>query len=190
MFATLAYEGRRPELEDSLAQGFKADAMRHAGDPQGAFKGSGWVAGNRLLVADVGLPHAESWYARTLLYQALALYAISGADREDTLDLLAYRLHAFVWSDEIEDAGGLPTVLSRKTAQLVGDVAILIDLKEGSPDGRHEGFATEHRGLSRGFRRTERRLAKPGTRAPTWQRKISSRRMRELWEQMEYKARR
>ncbi len=263
-FATLAYEGRRPELEDSLAQGFKADAMRHASDPARTFTGPGWVASNRRLVADIALPHAESWYARMLLYQALALYAISGTNNEDTLDMLSYRLHrtrerhplarraaklartslrhaqlkgsrwaAFVWSDDVEDAGRLPAVLSRKTAQLVGDVAVLVDLKEGSPADRRESFGymeelpyclsgsrdrheilgsgcpphcgwgfcpyraaspdepNEHRGLSRGFCRGERRLTtKPGTRSPSWQQSISRRRMLEFWEQMEYKARR
>ncbi len=262
-FATLAYEGSRPELEESLAQGFKADAMRHASDPAKTFTGPGWVASNRRLVADVALPHAESWYARMLLYQALALYAISGTNREDTLDVLSYRLHAtrerhplarqaaklarsalrhaelggphwkaFVWSDDVEDAGRLPTVLSRDAAQLVGDVAVLVDLKEGSPPDRHDSFGymeelphclsssrdrheilgsgcpphcgwgfcpyraaspdepNEHRGLSRGFCRGERRIVVGAKRTPSWQRKISRRRMREFWEQMEFKARR
>jgi len=261
-FATLAFEGLRPELEDSLAQGFKADAMRHASGSS-AFKGAGWVASNRRLVADVGLPHATSWYARMLLYQALALYGIAGTNREDALDMLSFRLHstrerhpltrsaaklarralrhaelkgsrweAFVWSDDVEDAGRLPAILSRKAGQLVGDVAVLVDLKGGSPLDRQEGFGhmeelphclsksrdrheilgsgcppqcgwgfcpykaaspdepNEHRGLSRGFCRGERRLVKPGTRSPAWQRRISKRRMREFWEQMEYKARR
>jgi hypothetical protein len=263
-FATLAYEGCRPELEESLAQGFKADAMRHASDPAQKFRGPGWVASNRRLVADIALPKAESWYARMLLYQALALYAITGANRDDTMDILAYQLQrtrerhplarkaarlarralrhaqfkgarweAFIWSDDVEDAGRLPAVLSRNTAQLVGDVTVLVDLKEGSPTDRHEGFGhmeelpyclsdsrdrheilgtgcpaqcgwgfcpyraaspdepNEHRGISRGFCRGERRLAfKPGKRPPPWQRRIGRRRMREFWEQMEYKARR
>lgn len=261
-FATLAFEGIRPELEDSLAQGFKADAMRHASDPS-VFKGPGWVANNRRLVADVGLPHATSWYARMLLCQALALYGIAGTSREDTLDMLAFRLHstrerhpltrraaklarralrhaelkgsrweAFIWSDDVEDAGRLPAALSPKAAQLVGDVSVLVDLKEGSPPNRHESFGhmeelpyclsesrdrheilgsgcptqcgwgfcpyraaspdepNEHRGVSRGFCRGERRLVKPGIRLPAWQRNINKRRMREFWEQMEYKARR
>jgi len=261
-FATLAFEGLRPELEDSLAQGFKADAMRHASGSS-AFRGPGWVASNRRLVADLGLPHATSWYARMLLYQALALYGIAGTNREDALDVLTFRLHstrerhpltrsaaklarralrhaelkgsrweAFIWSDDVEDAGRLPAILSRGAGQLVGDVAVLVDLKGGSPlDGqesfahmeelphclsksrdRHEilgsgcpphcgwGFCPykaaspdepdEHRGLSRGFCRGERRLVKPGPRPPAWQRRISKRRMREFWEQMEYKARR
>ena len=93
MFATLAFEGGRPALEDSLAQGFKADAMCHASDPTGKFKGPGWVTSNRRLAADIALPKAESWYARMLLYQALALYAITGANRDDTMDILANRLH-------------------------------------------------------------------------------------------------
>ncbi|HET7446052.1 MAG TPA: hypothetical protein VFJ57_15490 [Solirubrobacterales bacterium] len=264
MFATLAYEGCRPELEESLAQGFKADAMRHAADPSRKFRGPGWVASNRRLVADIALPKAESWYARMLLYQALALYAITGANRDDTMDIFAYQLHrtrerhplarraaraarkalrharfkgtrweAFIWSDDVEDAGRLPAVLSRNTAQLVGDVAVLVDLKEGSPHDRRESFGhmeelpyclshsrdrheilgtgcppqcgwgfcpyrtsapdepNEHRGISRGFCRGERRLAvKFGKRPPPWQRRIGRRRMREFWEQMEYKARR
>jgi hypothetical protein len=48
----------------------------------------------------------------------------------------------------------------------------------------------EHRGLSRGFCRGERRIVAWGQRPPSWQRKISRRRMREFWEQMEFKARR
>ncbi len=261
-FTTLAFSGGCPELEESLAQGFKADAMRHASDPAKTFTGPGWVAGNRRLVADIGLPHAESWYARMLLYQALTLYAIAGTSRDDTLDMLTYRLHAtrerhplarraavlartalrqaelkrgrweaFIWSDDVEDAGRLPSALDRGAAQLVGDVAILVDLKEGSPDDRHLNFChmeelphclstspnrheilgagcpshcgwgfcpyraaspdepDEHRGLSRGFTRGQRRIALR-LRSPSWQRSIGKRRMRDFWEQMEYKARR
>lgn len=265
-FTALAYEGGRHELEESLAQGFKADAMRHASEvASGAgqrFKGPGWVASNRRLVADVALPHAESWYARKLLYQALALYAVAGTSRRGTLDMLAYRLNrtrerhplarqaaklsrtavhlaqlgkdrwtAFVWDDTVVDAGHLPVGLSRKAAQLVGDVALLVDLKEGSPNDRHKTFghmeelpyclsasknrheilgngcpeqcgwgfcpyrATSpdepngHRGLARGFCRAERRRARY-QRRPAWQRKISRRRLREFWQQMEFKSRR
>jgi hypothetical protein len=168
---TLAFEGGRPKLEDALAQGFKADAMRHSSAATIGFKGPGWVASNRRLVSDVGLPHAESWYARMLLYQALALYAVAGTGRDDTLDMLAHRLHrtrerhpfsrqaarlaraglrraelgserwrAFVWSDDVEGAGGLPAVLGHRAGQLVSDVTVLIDLKEGSPSERHEKF--------------------------------------------------
>ncbi len=167
----LAYEGGHHSLEEALAQGFKADAMHHAIDPSQEIRGPGWVAGNRRLVADVALPNAESWYARMLLYQALALYAIAGKSPDDTLDLLAYRLHrtrerhplvrltaklardalrraeigkdrwvAFIWGDEVEDGGRLPAWLDHRTAQLLGDVAILVDLKEGSPPDRHGGF--------------------------------------------------
>ena len=263
-FATLAFEGGRPELEDSLAQGFKADAMCHASDPNKRFKGPGWVASNRRLTADIALPRAESWYARMLLYQALALYAITGANRDDTMDVFAYRLHrtrerhplarraaklarkavrharfkgprweAFVWNDDVEGSGRLPAVLSLGTAQLVGDVTVLVDLKEGSAPDHHESFGhmeelpyclsgspnrheilgtgcpsqcgwgfcpyraaspdepTKHRGVSRGFSRGERRLAgKFGAMPPPWQRRIRRRRMREFWEQMEFKARR
>lgn len=167
----LAYEGGHHPLEEALAQGFKADAMRHAIDPTREICGPGWVASNRRLVADVAIPNAESWYARMLLYQSLALYAIAGKSPEDTLDVFAYRLHgtrerhplvrfaaklaraalkraeigkerwtAFIWSDDVEDGGRLPAWLDHQTAQLVGDVAILVDLKEGSPSDRHGGF--------------------------------------------------
>lgn len=167
----LAYEGGHPDLEESLAQGFKADARRHALDRVQGIKGPGWVAGNRRLVADVGIPNAESWYARMLLYQALALYSAAGKSPDDTLDVLAYRLHAtrerhplarcaaelardavrrveigserwnaFIWGDDVEDGGHLPPWLDRQTAQLLGDVAVLVDLKEGSPPDRRGGF--------------------------------------------------
>lgn len=167
----LAYEGGHHPLEEALAQGFKADAMHHAIDPSREICGPGWVASNRRLVADVAIPNAESWYARMLLYQALALYAIAGKSPDDTLDLFAYRLHgtrerhplvrlaaklardalrraeigkdrwvAFIWGDEVEDGGRLPAWLDPQTAQLLGDVAILVDLKEGSPPDRHGGF--------------------------------------------------
>jgi hypothetical protein len=199
-----------------------------------------------------------------LLYQALALYAITGANKDDALDIFAYRLHrsrerhpfarraatlarkamrharfkgsrweAFIWSDDVEGSGRLPAALSRGTAQLVGDVTVLVDLKEGSAPDHHESFGhmeelpyclsgsrnrheilgkgcppqcgwgfcpyraaspdepDEHRGLSRGFTRGERRLsARLGAMPPPWQRRLRRRRMREFWEQMEFKARR
>lgn len=170
-FTELACQGGRHELEESLAQGFKADALRHVGAAGKANTGPGWVAANRRLVADVALPYVESWYARMLLYQALALYSIAGASEDDTLDVIAHRLHAtrernpyvreaarlgraalrrarirgerwaaFVWSDEVEDGGRVPTMLGRRATQLIGDVAVLVDLKEGSPPDRHATF--------------------------------------------------
>jgi hypothetical protein len=169
--ATLAFGGGRPKLEDALAQGFKADAMRHAADSSREFKGPGWVASNRRLAADIALPHAESWYARMLLYQALALYGVAGNGKEDAMDVFAYRLHrtrerhplvrqaaklsrsslrradlkserwkAYVWSDAVEDAGSVPASLSHRATQLVGDVTVLVDLKEGSPPDRQGKF--------------------------------------------------
>ncbi|HEX8752953.1 MAG TPA: hypothetical protein VF731_06000 [Solirubrobacterales bacterium] len=258
---SLAYEGGHHELEEKLAQGFKADAWRHAIDTAGGIKGPGWVASNRRLVADVGIPNAESWYARMLLYQALALYAVAGKSRQDTLDVLSYRLQrsrerhplaryaaklaragvrraqlgrerweSFIWNDEVEDGGRLPASMDPQTAQLLGDVAVLVDLKEGSPSDRHGNFGhmeelpfcfhgsknrheilgsgcpeqcgwgfcpyraaspdepEEHRGVGRVFCRGERRVAR--WQRPSWQRKVSGRRMREFWRQMEYKARR
>ncbi len=95
----LAYEGGHHDLEESLAQGFKGDAMRHAQSQIGAggsrwIAGPGWVASNSRLVLDVALAQAESWYSRMLLYQALALYTIAGADARVTLDLFANDLRA------------------------------------------------------------------------------------------------
>ncbi|HEX8067138.1 MAG TPA: ATP-binding protein [Thermoleophilaceae bacterium] len=85
----LALQRGQHDLQASLAQGFKGDAMRHADDPAGRFTGPGWVASNRRLVAGLCLVHAEFWYARMLLHQALALYAIAGADKTDTLNMYA-----------------------------------------------------------------------------------------------------
>jgi hypothetical protein len=74
------------DLEASLAQGFKGDAMRHADDVNGSVSGPGWVAGNRELAAEICLPNANFWYAKMLLHQALGLYAIVGSDAPETLD--------------------------------------------------------------------------------------------------------
>ena len=99
---TLAFEGGHSDFESSVAQGFKDDAMRHAENSGGRISGPGWVASNRRLVAEIALEHAESWYSRMLLYQALALYAIAGANRRDTHEIFARMLdparetHAFV----------------------------------------------------------------------------------------------
>lgn len=55
----------------SPEENFRRARMRHATGPAKEYMGPGWVASNRRLVADVGLPHAESWYARMLSYQSL-----------------------------------------------------------------------------------------------------------------------
>jgi hypothetical protein len=184
----LGFQGGQRGLEEALALGFKGDAMRHAhggeeliaprspgdryasGGPQ-SIAGPGWVASNRRLVIEICLERAESWYARLLLAQALALYTIAGAGREDALDALARlvhrgrerhpfaqrgarlaraaiyrrrlgprRWHTFVWDDEGPVAGRRQIFLNRRAAQLVADVTVLLDLKEGSPDDRHEPF--------------------------------------------------
>ncbi len=99
----LAFEGGHHDLEASVAQGFKSDAMRHAEDPEQRITGPGWVASNRRLVADICLAHSEFWYARMLLHQSLALYAIAGASREETFESFARFLgsggerHRFVY---------------------------------------------------------------------------------------------
>ena len=110
----LSFQGGQHTLEAALALGFKGDAMRHAHgrrDPaeQGSraesgtaseatagpvsTAGPGWVASNRRLVLEVCLEHAGSWYARLLLYQALALYTIAGAGREEASDAFARFVH-------------------------------------------------------------------------------------------------
>jgi AAA domain-containing protein len=184
----LGFQGGQHGLEEALAIGFKGDAMRHAhGNDEPVWSGSrrgestagpesiagpGWVASNRRLVLEVCIERAESWYARLLLGQALALYTIAGANREEALDAFARlvhrgrerhpftqrgtrlaraailrthiggaRWHAFLWDDEGPLAGGRQATLNRPTAQLLADVTVLLDLKEGSPDDRREPFA-------------------------------------------------
>lgn len=89
----LAFEGGQHNLESSVAQGFKDDAMRHAENRAGRIAGPGWVASNQRLVAEICLDHAEFWYARMMLHQALALYAIAGANRRETHAIIARLLH-------------------------------------------------------------------------------------------------
>jgi hypothetical protein len=85
----LAFEGGHGDLESAVAQGFRSDALRHAQYPERNVTGPGWVTSNRQLVAGICLDHASFWYARIALYQALALYAIAGADAQETFDILA-----------------------------------------------------------------------------------------------------
>jgi hypothetical protein len=89
----LSCESGHHDLEASLAQGFKGDALRHAEERGGGVTGPGWVSSNRRLVAEIFLDHAEFWYSRLLLHQALALYAIVGANQRETLDIYARLLH-------------------------------------------------------------------------------------------------
>jgi hypothetical protein len=89
----LAVKGGHHDLEASLAQGFKSDAMRHAQDPEGRISGPGWVASNRRLVVDICLGYAEFWYSRMLFHQALALYAIAGANPHEAFESFARLLH-------------------------------------------------------------------------------------------------
>ncbi len=85
----LAFEGNHGPLEAEVAQGFRSDALRHAQHPENNVSGPGWVTLNRELVAGICVEHARFWYARIALYQALALYAVAGADAQQTLDLFA-----------------------------------------------------------------------------------------------------
>jgi NACHT domain len=89
----LAFEGGQGDLEAAVAQGFRSDALRHALYPDRRVTGPGWVTCNRELVAGICLDNADFWYARMTLYQALALYAIAGANAQETLDVFARHLH-------------------------------------------------------------------------------------------------
>lgn len=174
----LSFQGGQHQLEDALARGFKGDAMRHAhgGSEDGrprrtSVAGPGWVASNRRMVLDICLRRAESWYARLLLNQALALYTIAGANRWEALDALGWhahrgrehhplaqratrlarraalrarfpvaRWHRWIWDDEGEVAGRREATLNRATAQLAADVALLLDLNEGSTEDCQHPF--------------------------------------------------
>jgi hypothetical protein len=168
----LAFTGHNPDLEGSLAEGFKGDAMRHAEDREGRFAGPGWIASNRRLVIESCLDRARFWYARMLLHQALALYAIAGANRDETLEVLARdrgerhpfvraavelarraverkelgsdRWRGCVWDDENQVAGRRSGPLGDDAAQLVADVTVLLDLKEGSPEECQVQFGSMH----------------------------------------------
>jgi len=89
----LACEGGHGDLEAAVAQGFRSDALRHARCPDHRVTGPGWVTCNRELVAGICLDNAGFWYARMTLYQALALYAIAGANAQETLDVFARHTH-------------------------------------------------------------------------------------------------
>ncbi len=106
----LGFQGGQYALEAALALGFKGDAMRHAHGRRSPAEqraragpeaivgpsttaGPGWVANNRRLVLEVCLERGESWYARLLLYQALALYTVAGAGHEEALDAFARFVH-------------------------------------------------------------------------------------------------
>lgn len=169
-FVRLAFEGDHPELEASLAQGFKRDAMYHAIDP-GRRGGAGLVAGPRRLVTDLCFDRAEYWYARLVLHQALALYVIAGAKPQDAYELYehlvpergephpfvfhtarlverAVRRHALgserwqslIWADEGVAVSRRPTEMSRSTSQLVADVTLLLNLRERAPEDRKAHF--------------------------------------------------
>ncbi len=166
----LAFANETPDLEGSLAEGFKADAMRHACDVDGRVKGPGWVAANRRLVLVECLGRAKYWYARMLFHQALALYAIAGANHRETLQVLgggraedhpfvrtavllarravereglgSDRWQACVWDDENQAAGRRVGLLAGRAAQLVADVTVLLDLKEGSSEASQTQFGT------------------------------------------------
>lgn len=168
----LAFEGKHGDLESAVAQGFRSDALRHALSP-GRNVGPGWVTCNRALVAGPCLDHATFWYSRLALFQALALYAIAGADSQETLDVFSRHLHrggrdrhpftqraarfaraavrrnqlhserwiAYLWGDEGKDTSQRAAQLANRTAQLLADVTVLLNLNENSPEDRQDAFA-------------------------------------------------
>lgn len=169
-FVLLAFQGGHPELEASLAQGFKSDAMRHASDPDRR-SGPGLVANNRRFVTDFCIDNADYWYARLVLHQALALYAISGSSRRVAFDIFGRQLHgnrephpfvwrgarlarravrrhaigsrrweSLIWVDEGVAVSRRPTEMSSRAAQLVADVTLLLNLREGAPEDRQAHF--------------------------------------------------
>lgn len=176
----ISYQGGYHELERAVARGFRGDAIRHVaadGDRERASErnhaGPGWVAAHTDLVVDVGLCHAEDWYAQLVLGQALALYTIAGGSRDGAFDVFARCLHrggahrhpftqralrlartavrrqgvhsarwsAFLWEDEVAASHGRPVARTSRTAQLLGDVTVLLDLAEGAPEDRREASA-------------------------------------------------
>lgn len=165
----LAFQGGHPELEASLAQGFKSDAMRHVSDPRAS--GPGLVANNRRLVTDFCIDNADYWYARLVLHQALALYTIGGSSRRVAFDIFGRQLHgnrephpfvwraarlarravrrhsigsrgweSLIWVDEGVAVSRRPTELSFRAAQLVADVTLLLNLREGAAEDRQAHF--------------------------------------------------
>jgi AAA domain len=165
----LAFQGGHPELEASLAQGFKSDAMRHADDPDAS--GPGFVANNRRLVTDFCIDNADYWYARLVLHQALALYTIAGSSRRVAFDIFGRQLHgnrephpfvwraarlarravrrhsigsrgweSLIWVDEGVAVSRRPTELSFRAAQLVADITLLLNLREGAAEDRQAHF--------------------------------------------------
>ncbi|MGC1850886.1 MAG: ATP-binding protein [Solirubrobacterales bacterium] len=170
-FVMLAFQGGgHHELEASLAQGFKSDAMRHANAPDWR-KGPGLVAHNRRFVTDFCIDNADYWYARLVLHQALALYTIAGSNLHVALDIYGRmprrdrephpfvwraarlakravarnsigsdRWGALLWVDEGVAVSRRPAEMSRASTQLVADVTLLLNLRECAPEDRQAHF--------------------------------------------------
>jgi hypothetical protein len=166
----LAFQGGNSELEAAISQGFKSDAMRHA-RAEHRVSGPGLVVNNRRFVTDFCLDDVEYWYARLVLFQALALYTVAGSKRRVAFDTYARLLgkgrepHPFVargarlarravmrhaigspswssllWDDEGVAVSRRPSELSAATAQLVGDVTVLLNLRERAPEDSQADF--------------------------------------------------
>lgn len=112
----IAFQGRYHGLETAVAQGFRADAARHVASAtelgatvEDAHMGPGWVAAHARLVTNLGLAQAEHWHAQLALGQALALYAIAGANRHLAYDALAQAMRR---------GGSVRNVLAQRTMRL------------------------------------------------------------------------
>jgi hypothetical protein len=172
---TLAFQRRYPELEASVARGFKSDAMRHLDDPEQA-GGPGFVESNRRLVSDICIDNASYWYARMVLHQALALYTVAGSSPQVAFDTFGRLLHrggephpfvwraarharravrrylirsarwrAFVWADEGDAVGRRQAAMHPTAANLVGDVTVLLNLRQNAADDRRSQSSRTNR---------------------------------------------
>ncbi|HZE07095.1 MAG TPA: ATP-binding protein, partial [Solirubrobacteraceae bacterium] len=161
----LAFQGGHPDLEASVARGFKSDAMRHLDYPEQARPG--FVDSNRRLVSDICIDHARYWYARMVLHQTLALYTIAGSSAQVALDTYGRLLHrgaephpfarraamqarravfrssigtdrweAFIWRDEVDAVGRRQASMNPVATHLVADVALLLNLRQNVSEDR------------------------------------------------------
>lgn len=165
----LAFQGGHPELEAALAQGFKSDAMRHADRPAESGRGlvannrrlvtdfcidnaDYWYArlalhqalalytiagSDRRVALDIfsrqlrgnAEPHPFVWRTARLARRAVRRHSIGSGGWE-----------ALIWVDEGVVASRRPSEMNVGAAQLVADVTLLLNLREGAPEDRQAHF--------------------------------------------------
>jgi hypothetical protein len=149
-------------LEASIAQGFKADALRHPEEPVDP-------------LAEALLTSARFWYSRVNLVHALALRAPAEDSEERQRVCRTLRWHArrdphpfvratarlalrgvrerlpsdsagnrYVWDDEGVVVGSRPEQLELEVSQLVGDVAVLLNMNEAGDRSSRDYFGNDH----------------------------------------------